>query len=259
MTTATAPRPAAGNGLFRAIAILGLVLAAAALLLLVAGPVGWRGGWLDYRLAFSALLPYAGYCGIAAMAVSLLALVFGGRRIVQHGLMIALLGLVVGGGVTFVVWHYSSLRGVYPRINDITTDFDNPPLLDFATPMRQAERGNPVAYGGAETAAVKQKSYPDIAPAMLDLPAAQAFDRALAVAQAKGWSIVKSDAATGVIDADARSRFFGFTDDIAIRVTPTSGGSRVDIRSGSRQGRGDFGVNAGRVRGFLAALKGGTS
>ncbi|MFZ2004970.1 MAG: DUF1499 domain-containing protein, partial [Stellaceae bacterium] len=71
----------------------------------------------------------------------------------------------------------------------------------------------------------------------------------------KGWTIVKSDPEAGVIDAYDRSFWFGFADDVAIRVTAADKGSRVDIRSGSRQGRGDFGVNAARVRGFLAALK----
>ena len=68
-------------------------------------------------------------------------------------------------------------------------------------------------------------------------------------------SIVKADPQAGVIDAYDKSFWFGFADDVAIRVTATDNGSRVDIRSGSRQGRGDFGVNAARVRGFLTALK----
>jgi len=32
-------------------------------------------------------------------------------------------------------------------------------------------------------------------------------------------------------------------------------GSRIDIRSHSRHGRGDLGVNAARIRKYLAALK----
>ena len=69
-----------------------------------------------------------------------------------------------------------------------------------------------------------------------------------------GWTIVAADAA-GRIEASDRSRWFGFTDDIVIRVAAADSGSRVDVRSSSRRGRSDFGVNAARVRAYLAALR----
>ena len=47
--------------------------------------------------------------------------------------------------------------------------------------------------------------------------------------------------------------------DIAIRVRPTDAGSRVDVRSVSRVGVGDFGTNAARVRAYLAKLEDGIS
>jgi uncharacterized protein (DUF1499 family) len=101
---------------------------------------------------------------------------------------------------------------------------------------------------------LQQKYYPGLKPALLDMTSTQAFELALDVAKAKGWTIVKFDPAVGIIEAYDRSFWFGFTDDIAIRVTPSGKESRVDIRSHARQGRGDFGVNAARVRDFLAAL-----
>ena len=255
MTTATAPRSAAGSGIVRWIATLGLVLAVAALLLLAAGPLGWRAGWWSFRLAFTTLMPYAFYCGCAAMAVSALALVASLGRIARRGLVAAGLGLVIGALAAYFPWHAGEMRGVYPPMHDITTDFADPPSFDFAAAMRAAEQGAGAAYPGADTAAMQQKSYPGIEPGMLDVPPAQAFDRALAGVKAKGWTIVKSDPQAGIIDAYDRSFWFGFADDVAIRVTAAGQGSRVDIRSGSRQGRGDFGVNAARVRGFLAALQ----
>jgi hypothetical protein len=252
MTTTTASA-AAGASLFRQIAGFGLVLALAALLLLAAGPLGWRAGWWRYSLAFATLMPYAFYCGAAAMVVSAIGLI-GGRAIGRRGLVMALLGLAIGGIAAYFPWHASQLRGVYPPMHDITTDFTNPPSLDFAAAARQAEDGAPPAYPGTETTTLQQKFYPGIAPAMLDMPPARAFDAALAAAKARGWTILDANAATGVIDGYDRSFWFGFTDDIAIRVTASGSGSRVDIRSASRQGRGDFGVNAARVRAYLAAL-----
>ena len=233
---------------------LALLLALAASGLLVAGPVGWRTGVLHYRIGLLILQPIGACLGIAAVAVAGVALVFGVRVLAGRGLVIASLALMLGAADACVPWYWYHLSGAFPRLNDVTTDVVDPPSLAFAETARQAERGNPVAYGGAATAATQRRSYPDIGPAILDLPPAESFEQALAVARAMGWAIVEADPTAGVIDADERSRWFGFTDDIAVRVTPAEGGSRVDIRSAARQGHGDFGVNAARVRRFLAAL-----
>src|SRR5205807_9349045 len=123
-------------------------------------------------------------------------------------LILAVLGLLIGGTAAYFPLHWNSLRRTYPRVNDVTTDFNNPPSLAFAVAMRQAEQGHPVVYRGAEPAAVQQKSYPDIAPAMPDLASGPAFERALAVARAKGWTIIKSEPEDGTIEATDRSRWF---------------------------------------------------
>ncbi len=256
MTAASTPRWHTGSRLAQAAAVLGAVLAVAALLMLVAGPLGWRAGWWHYRVGLQTLLPDAGYVGLAAVAVSGLALVLAGARgATRHGIVLAVLGLLIGGAVAYFPWHWNSLRGIYPSFNDITTDIDNPPSLGFSEAARRAEHASSAAYGGPGVAAQQKKSYPDIAPLMLSLPPSAAFDRALAAARGTGWTIVKTDLEAGTIDASDRSRWFGFTDDVAIRVSPEGAGSRIDMRSASRQGRGDFGVNAARVRGYLAALR----
>jgi len=79
--------------------------------------------------------------------------------------------------------------------------------------------------------------------------------RELDTGQRMGWTIVESDEATGRIEASQRSRWMGFTDDIVVRVAPANSGSRIDLRSSSRYGRSDFGVNAERIRDYLAALR----
>jgi uncharacterized protein (DUF1499 family) len=70
-----------------------------------------------------------------------------------------------------------------------------------------------------------------------------------------GWTIVASDAETRRIEATQQSRWFRFTDDIVIRVAGDVTGSRIDMRSASRQGRSDFGVNAARIRAYMGALR----
>ena len=73
-----------------------------------------------------------------------------------------------------------------------------------------------------------------------------------------GWTILAADDAAGRIEASDRSRWFGFTDDIVIRITASGSGSRIDLRSSSRVGRSDFGVNAARVESYLSALRAAT-
>ena len=70
-----------------------------------------------------------------------------------------------------------------------------------------------------------------------------------------GWTIVASDPGAGRIEASQQSRWFRFTDDIVIRVACDELGARIDMRSTSRQGRSDFGVNAARIRAYLVALR----
>ena len=113
-----------------------------------------------------------------------------------------------------------------------------------------------MAYGGPAIAAQQKKAYPDLKPAVLGVPPAQAFDRAVDAAKKQGWEIVAAVPAAGRIEATDTTRWFGFKDDVVIRVRPEGAGSRVDVRSVSRVGRGDVGTNARRIRGFLDALRG---
>ncbi len=251
------PSTAAGAGRspLRHLPVLAGALAASAVVLLVLGPIGWRAGWWHFRVAFQTLMPWAGYCGIAALAVSVVALLFGRSRIEGRGLALAIVAFAAGLLIAYIPWHYDQLRQAVPPIHDITTDPDNPPAFAAVVAARTAEGGNPVAYGGPKIAEQQRQAYPDIAPLNLALPRDAAFNRALDAARGVGWTIVAADEAAGRIEASDRSRWFGFTDDIVVRVASSGSGSRVDVRSSSRLGRSDFGVNAARIRAYLVALR----
>jgi uncharacterized protein (DUF1499 family) len=234
---------------------LGLLLAAVAMVLLALGPIGWRAGWWHFRVGFFHLMPWAGYFGIAAVLVSVVTLVFGRAVTSWRGVAIGIVACISGGVAADVPIHYYAMRGRYPPIDDITTDTANPPAFVAVVAARLAEGDNPATYGGARIAQQQRRAYPDIAPLTLAVPPARTFSHALDTAQRMGWTIVDGDPVTGRIEANDRSRWFSFTDDIVIRITASGTGSRVDLRSSSRHGRGDFGVNAARIRAYLAALR----
>jgi uncharacterized protein (DUF1499 family) len=104
-------------------------------------------------------------------------------------------------------------------------------------------------------APLQKEAYPDIQPLTIAVPPDAGFARALAAAEAMGWEVVASDAKDGRIEATATTFWYGFKDDIVIRVSQTVGGSRIDVRSKSRVGRSDIGTNAQRIREFLGRVK----
>lgn len=142
-----------------------------------------------------------------------------------------------------------------PRIHDITTDTENPPLfVDILE--RRAKAPNPPEYAGPEVARKQEKAYPHIQPLLLtDAPEA-AFERAFIAAESMGWEIVSKVPGEGRIEATATTRIFRFKDDVVVRIRPEESGSRVDVRSKSRLGRSDLGANAKRISRYLSAVKG---
>ena len=237
-----------GRGERGAIAIGALVISAAAVALLLAAGPGTRMGLWTFRFGFR-MLQWAVYAGALGAVLAVVGLVVGSRR----GL--AALALVLGLAAILPPWQLQRSARSKPPIHDITTDTDNPPPFVAVVPLRR-DAANPVAYGGPEIAAQQEKAYPDIKPAVLGVPPAQAFDRALDAAKKQGWEIVAAVPAEGRIEATDTTRWFGFKDDVVVRVRPEGAGSRVDVRSVSRVGRGDVGTNARRIRGFLDALRG---
>jgi uncharacterized protein (DUF1499 family) len=113
---------------------------------------------------------------------------------------------------------------------------------------------NSALYDG-KLAGLQLQAYPDIQPVDLPMPPGQAFQKALAVATSMRWEIVAADQDALRIEATDTSLLFGFKDDIVVRIRGEASGSRIDLRSLSRVGGSDFGVNANRIRRFVARLK----
>jgi uncharacterized protein (DUF1499 family) len=232
--------------------ILTVALAVAALaMLLLSGP-GTRAGWWDWRFGIS-LLRYAVYVGGAA---ALLSLVLVGLLAVPKwrvrpwlpvlALCIALLAiappLILLGRAKAV-----------PPIHDITTDVADPPAFVALLEVR-SQSPNGAAYGGPAVAAQQQKAYPEVKPLVSAAPPREAMQKALDAARSMGWEVRASDTVSGRLEATATTTWFGFKDDVVVRIRPEGTGSRVDVRSVSRVGASDIGANAKRIREFLARL-----
>jgi uncharacterized protein (DUF1499 family) len=235
------------SGVSRLAAMLGAV---SLLAFVLTGPVHHL-GLVGVARAF-ALLKWSAYGALGALVLASAGLIGAARRrarmFVPGTALVLALAVIVPLGI--LAWKASRV----PAIHDITTDTAQPPRFAAVLPLR-AGAPNPVDYGGAEIAAKQRSAYADIAPLNLDVPPARAFDRALSAARRMGWELVASDPAGGRIEATDTTFWFGFKDDIVVRVTAQPNGSRVDVRSLSRVGGGDLGANAARVRSYLAAVR----
>ena len=221
----------------------------AALLLLAAGP-GTRFALWEFGTGFQ-LLRWAVYAGLAAAALAAAMLVLPRTRLAGRAEL--LLALALGLGTAFVPWSALRQARALPPIHDITTDTERPPEFVAILPLRAAAP-NPAAYGGPEVARAQIGAYPGLRPHRMDAAPADAFKRALQAARDMGWEIVAADAAADRIEATDTTFWFGFKDDVVIRVEADGAGSRVDVRSVSRAGAGDAGANATRIRAYLLAL-----
>jgi len=151
-----------------------------------------------------------------------------------------------------------SARSV-PAIHDISTDTNDPPQFVKAVELRKGA-ANSLEYGvdlgsASELARLQANAYPGIKSLKTDLTRAEAVARARDVLSALGLEIVNSDPDQGIVEAVATTFWFGFKDDLVVRVKPAAEGSVVDVRSVSRVGRSDLGANAARIEKFLETFQ----
>jgi len=229
--------------------------ARAAQLIGVAAPVLTLGGIGLSQLGMPAMVGFrlftlAILLGLVALLVGIVGLFLtrggvGGRN---H----ALTGIALGVAMLAVVAVRVVAGGSAPPINDITTNLEDPPGYAARTGDHpNADRD--MAYPG-DWIAIVREAYPDLAPIRLQASPPDAFARTLSRAEALGWTVVEQDPAAGTFEAEDATALFRFVDDISVRVRPDAAGSVVDVRSKSRDGRGDIGANAARIREFRHGL-----
>ena len=214
---------------------------------------GTRWGWWDFRTGLS-VLKWTVYSEVAVMLLSLFGIAIASYKGTRGASSRYLTAFIIGVMAVSVPVRYGMTARSVPPIHDITTDTENPPQFNAILPLRK-DALNPAEYGGPALAEQQHQAYPDIVPLTLGVQPHQVFEQARSAAHKMGWEIVNADPLQGIIEATDTTFWFGFKDDIVIRVSPHGGASRVDIRSLSRLGKSDVGANARRIRAFLKNLK----
>ncbi|HKD69388.1 MAG TPA: DUF1499 domain-containing protein [Candidatus Binataceae bacterium] len=166
----------------------------------------------------------------------------------------AVVACYLGAILTALLVYLATGAKGYPAINDITTDVDNPPEFVRAGSLPQ-NQGRNLTYDKATYADRQQQGYGALRPLQLAMDPDQAFKQvSTAASDMHGWKITYEDPKTRTIEGVATTRLFHFQDDFVIQVRPASGGSEVEMRSKSRDGKGDVGANYKRITAFFRTL-----
>jgi uncharacterized protein (DUF1499 family) len=235
--------------IFARILLYGSITAA---LVFVLSGYGYQWGIWELGTGFS-LLRYSAYAAIGLMVAGALSIWFlreHGLRAKAYAVISLILMMVISG--TALYWQMQS-RSV-PPIHDITTDMENPP--EFVALLRLREDApNPPEYEGEESAEAQREAYPHIEPVYFTADLQDVMDQAVLLIAERGWTLVAINRNEGRIEATEKLAWFGFKDDVVLRFTESDDGTRVDMRSKSRIGRSDLGVNARRIDRLMRDLQ----
>ncbi|MDN3448329.1 DUF1499 domain-containing protein [Psychrobacter sp. APC 3281] len=228
--------------------IVGLMSVIAILLVALAGPM-YKFGVVELGTAFTGF-KFGLFAGIAALVLLAIQLLFK-RNTASIGSALASSVLAVTA-IAVPLSMMNTAKNV-PPIHDISTDLVNPPEFVMIAPLR-ADAPNPVAYAGAEVAEQQRTAYPDLQTLTYAQSKPELVKASKQAIENLGWELVNTDADKGIVEATETTAWFGFKDDVIIRVADNDSKRWVDIRSKSRVGQSDLGKNAARIHSFIEEL-----
>lgn len=221
----------------------------ALLLLLLSGPL-YQAEILGLMNAFFAMR-IALILGAVAIVLALIQVIFMRKTISWPATSVAVLCAAVA---VFMPLSMMSKAKSVPPIHDITTDLVNPPKFVAILPLR-ADAPNPAEYQGEEIAKQQRKAYPELQTQKYQKTTEQVFEAALLAVKNMGLDVVNADKTSGLIEAYDTTTFFGFIDDVVIRIQNEGQMTMLDARSKSRVGMSDIGKNAERLSTLISGIK----
>ena len=232
-----------------------LVSAVVLLIILVTGPLGHKFSVVPLEPSLiSLLIAFAGGALVFLIGLVYLAIAIQSGLGVNRNFVIVsmILGLLPVG----IMGPQMAAAVDAPPIHDITTDTANPPKFVAILPLRRNapngyEYGVSEAWPAEKLGATTIEAYPSLKPFRSDLSVVDAVDRTEAILQAMGLQIVAVDKSAGLVEATATTFWFGFKDDMVVRVVGDGEGSKIELRSMSRVGQSDVGANAARIVDFF--------
>lgn len=245
-----------------------LILALLPAVVIFVGAIGTKLGWWSWKSGFVAVMVNGPAKGLGwapalttlAIAVALIGLVISIWAGLWKRALTALLVAILTMGAFIMIGAQAKKA---PPIHDVATDWSEPMMFSDAAMKARGPDANPVApnpvasvgpMAGWKIADVNAKYCPGAKPIMLASQSAQAYATAKAALQKDGLKIVTDDPVAGRLEATAESFWYGFKDDVLVRVKPDGAGSRIDLRSISRVGLSDLGQNCQRVTRLAAAM-----
>lgn len=228
--------------------LVSLVSLIAFLLVILPGPL-YKFGIVELGTAFAGF-KFGVYAGGAALVLLIVQALFMRKTLTLSSGVIALVFSVVA--IAMPLNMMNKAKSV-PAIHDISTDLVNPPKFVAIAPLR-ANASNPVEYAGEEIAVQQRKAYPELATLSFAQSKADLMTASEQAVKNLGFAVVSANTATGIVEATDTTTWFGFKDDVVIRIKDEGSQRFVDIRSKSRVGRSDLGKNAERIHSIINEL-----
>lgn len=228
--------------------LVSLVSLSAFLLVALPGPL-YKYGVVDLGTAFTGF-KFGVFAGIATLILLVLQILFKRKTVTLGSTIMALLLSTIAIAIPLSMLNKGKS---VPPIHDISTDLVNPPEFVAIAPLR-ADAPNPVEYAGVEVATQQRAAYPELQTLNYTQSKSELVEATKQAIDHLGWQLVNIDADQGIVEATDRTMWFGFKDDVIVRITDNGSKRLVDIRSKSRVGGSDLGKNAERIHGFIEEL-----
>lgn len=225
-----------------------LVSLIAFLLVTLPGPL-YKFGLVELATAFASF-KYAVITGIAALILLITQMLLKRKTVTFTSAALVIIFSLIA--IIMPLRMMSTAKNV-PAIHDISTDMTTPPEFVAIAPLR-VNAANPIEYAGIETAAQQRDAYPELQTLRYSQSKAELIGAVEQASKNLGWDLVNSDAKVGLIEATDSTMWFGFKDDIVVRITDNGNERLLDVRSKSRIGKSDLGKNAQRIESFIQEL-----